>query len=280
MIDTLLIDKVALVTGANHGIGAATAKAMGKEKAKVFIAYWRPEADEQPSTEKQYRENRSKTADKVVQEIRDNGGQAESLEVDLSDSKKIPVLFDKAEDVFGPINILINNAAYCNPDTFIPGTGFVEKKTGSTTNTINATVYDKHFVVNTRATTLMMEEFAKRHVARKTNWGRIINVSTDWAECFPTSISYGASKAAMESYSRSAAVELGKYGITVNIVAPGPIQTGWMSKEVEKFQAKNCPLGRIGQPEDVADVIVFLASEQARWLTGQRLFVGGGNKII
>lgn len=280
MIDTALKNKVALVTGANHGIGAATAKALAKEGVKVFISYWRPQEDEQASREKKYQENRSMTADKIVQEIRNNGGQAESLEIDLSDSKNISILFDKAESIFGPVNILVNNATYCSPDTFNPGAGFIEKKTGLGTNTLNVTVQEKHFAVNTKATSLMMEEFAKRHVARKSSWGRIINVSTDWAECFPSSISYGASKMAMEAYSRSASVELGKYGITVNIVSPGPIQTGWMSPEVEESQAKNCPLGRIGQPGDIADVIVFLASEQARWITGQRLFVGGGNRII
>lgn len=280
MIDAQLKDKVAIVTGANHGIGAAASKALAKQGAKVFISYWRPKVDEQSNTEKKYRENRLMTADKVVQEIRDNEGQAESLEADLSDPRNIPILFDKAENIFGSVSVLVNNAAYCSPDTFVPGSGFFEEKTGQSTNTINATVQEKHFAVNTKATSLMMEEFAKRHVARKSSWGRIINLSTDWAECFPSSISYGASKMAMESYSRSAAVELGKYGITVNIVSPGPTQTGWMSSEVEKAQAKNCPLGRIGQPEDIADVIVFLASEQARWVTGQRLFVGGGNRII
>ncbi|MCL4382223.1 MAG: SDR family oxidoreductase [Patescibacteria group bacterium] len=280
MINTGLKDKVILISGANHGIGATTAKAMAKEGAKVFITYWRPKVDEQPNTEKQYQENRLLTADKIVQEIRHNGGQAESLEVDLSDPQNIPTLFDKAEENFGSVSVLVNNAAYCNSDTFIPGTGFVEEKTGLGTNTINITIQEMHFAVNTQATSLMMEEFAKRHVARKSSWGRIVNISTDWAECFPSSISYGASKTAMEAYSRSAAVELGKFGITVNIVSPGPIQTGWMSSRVEEVQAKKCPLGRIGQPEDVADVIVFLASEQARWITGQRLFVGGGNRII
>lgn len=280
MINSGLKNKTTLITGANHGIGAATAKAMAKENTKVFITYWRPKVDEEASLEKKYRENRLMTADKIVHEIRDKGGQVESLELDLSDPQNIPILFDKAEGVFGPVSVLVNNASYCNPDTFIPGTGFVEEKTGLTTNTINTAVYEKHFALNTRATSLMIGEFAKRHVARKANWGRIINISTDWAECFPTSISYGASKTAIESYSRSAAVELGKYGITVNIVSPGPIQTGWMSPKVERQQAETNPLGRIGQPEDVADVIVFLASEQARWLTGQRLFVGGGNRII
>lgn len=282
MIDPKLQGKTAIVTGANRkiGIGAAVAKALAKQGAKVFISYFRLEEDDFKHQEPLYKKGQASTADKVVQEIRDSGGIVEACEADLSVIKNIPELFNQAEKLLGPVEVLVNNAAYCNPDTFIPGTGFVEEKTGQTTNTINAAVYEKHFTVNTRATSLMIEEFAKRHVIRKANWGRIINISTDWAECFPTSISYGASKAAMESYSRSAAVELGKYGITVNIVAPGPIQTGWMSKKVEEFQAKNCPLGRIGQPKDVADVIVFLASEQARWITGQRLFVGGGNRIV
>lgn len=125
----------------------------------------------------------------------------------------------------------------------------------------------------------MMAEYAHRHVVRGATWGRIINVSTDGAYCFPGEISYGASKAALESYSRSAARELSKYGVTVNIVSPGPIQTGWMPSEMEASIASSIPLGRVGQPEDVADVIVFLASEQARWLTGQCLYVGGGHMM-
>lgn len=84
----------------------------------------------------------------------------------------------------------------------------------------------------------------------------------------------------MESYSRAAAQELARYGITVNIVGPGPIQTGWITPDVERREVAKTPLGRIGRPEDVADVIVFLASEQARWLTGQTLFVGGGHRMI
>ncbi len=280
MIDTKLKNKVALITGANHGIGAATAKALAKEGAKVFITYLRLGEDYARDREKIYEHAQSSTADKVIREIREMGGTAEAYEADLSDTKIIPELFDRVEKTFGPVEVLVNNAAYCNPDTFNPDTTTQEAKTGLTTNTITAEKYEKHFAVNARATALIIEEFAKSHKARNANWGRIINTSTDWAECFPTEISYGASKAAMESFSRSAAVELGKYGITVNIVAPGPIQTGWMSKEVEENQASQSPLKRTGTPEDVADVIVFLASEQARWLTGQRLFVGGGNRIV
>ena len=89
-------------------------------------------------------------------------------------------------------------------------------------------------------------------------------------------MSYAASKHAIESYSRSAAAELGKYGITVNVGAPGPIQTGYITPESEALICAGTPLGRLGAPADVADVIVFLASNQARWLTGQLLYVGGG----
>ena len=103
--------------------------------------------------------------------------------------------------------------------------------------------------------------------------------ATDGAYHFPGEVSYGASKFATESYSRSAAIELGQYGITVNVVSPGPIQTGWITPDIEKREIANIPLRQIGQPEDVADVIIFLASKQARWLTGQILYVGGGHAM-
>jgi 3-oxoacyl-[acyl-carrier protein] reductase len=101
-------------------------------------------------------------------------------------------------------------------------------------------------------------------------------MSTDAAHAHVANISYAASKHAIESYSRSAAAELGRYGITVNIVAPGPVQTGYITSEAEAEIAAGTPLGRVGEPEDVADVLVLLASEQARWVTGQLLYIGGG----
>jgi 3-oxoacyl-[acyl-carrier protein] reductase len=100
--------------------------------------------------------------------------------------------------------------------------------------------------------------------------------STDAAHAHSWNVSYAASKHAIESYSRSAAAELGRYGITVNIVAPGPIQTGYIIPEAKQQIRAGTPLGDVGKPEHIADVVVFLASEQAHWLTGQLLYVGGG----
>lgn len=125
----------------------------------------------------------------------------------------------------------------------------------------------------------MMAEYCRRLAGCGAAWGRIINVSTDGASGFGTEVSYGASKHALESYSRAAARELGKYGITVNVVSLGAIQTGWIAAELEDRISAENPLGRVGKPEDAADVIVFLASEQARWLTGQLIYVGGGHQM-
>jgi len=295
MINTGLQGKVILITGGNHGIGAATASVMAAEGTAVLINYLRmpplgkPDQDNINGSEPPipgralYNAQRALTADQVIRAIRDKGGRVEAVEADLSDSNTIPMLFDHAEAAFGPVEVLINNADHCVADTFIPQSLLGQDNyapAGYHVQTITAENHDRHFAVNSRAVALMMAEYARRHIERGAHWGRIINVSTDGAACFPGEISYGASKAALESFSRSAAVELGRFGITVNIVSPGPIQTGYITLQAEERLIAEIPLGRAGLPEDVADVIVFLASEQARWLTGQLLFVGGGHRMI
>ena len=135
----------------------------------------------------------------------------------------------------------------------------------------------RQLAVNTVAPALLMTEFARRHVAGGATSGRIVNISTAGSACFPSEASYGASKYALESYTRTAAKELGQFGITVNVLALGPVQTGWITPALEQALLPTLALGRIGTPDDVADVVVFLASEQARWVTGQKIFVDGGH---
>jgi 3-oxoacyl-[acyl-carrier protein] reductase len=228
-----------------------------------------------------YRSQQAKSADEVLTEIRRMGVAADAWEADLADAKLIPSIYDRAEESLGPVEVLVNNAAYWEADTFVPSGAELENKLVELwthrPETVASHGFDRLFAVNTRAPALMMAEFARRHIARRARWGRIVNVSTAGAERFPSEISYGASKFALESYTRSAAMELGKFGITVNVVSLGPVQTGWITAELEREILPTIPLGRTGNPEDVADVVVFLASDQARWVSGQRIFVGGGH---
>jgi 3-oxoacyl-[acyl-carrier protein] reductase len=286
MINTKLKGKVVLVTGINnpYGVGAAVAKAFASEGAKVFGTYLPLPAKISNANNfgiEFYEAQISKAADEVVTAIHRQGGEIEAVAADLSDDDVIPQLFKNAEKIFGPVDILVNNAACDEPDTFVPQGINQSSKTvwDYPVSAITAESHDKHFAVNSRAVALMIAEYARRFVARGANWGRIINVSTDGASGFNTEVSYGASKHALESYSRAAAKELGIYGITVNVVALGAIQTGWITEDLEKKIAEETPLKRIGKPEDVADVIIFLASEHARWLTGQLLYVGGGHQM-
>ncbi len=284
MIDTKLEDKVVLISGANHGIGAAAAQAFATQGAKVFVTYYR-DACQYTKEELQkaeeagiggdalYRAMQQKSADHLVQKIVMNGGKAFAYEMDLSDPNNIPKLFDLCEERLGPVDILVNNHTYCVLETFDPA--LVSDEPGGIQLTSAAGI-DNHHAVNTRAYALMMSEYLQRFLKRKAKWGRIINTSTDAAHAHTANISYAASKHAIESYSRSAAAEMGKYGITVNIVSPGPVQTGYLEPRDVKNIARDTPLGRVGEPRDIADVMVFLASEQARWLTGQLIYVGGG----
>ena len=295
MIDPGLKDKVALITGANNpfGIGAAIARAFASHGTNVFIHYFR-QTTELSDNKQNIRESQNpglafffkqqaKTADEVLSSIRDAGGNAESWEGDLREPENVHRLFEQAEKTFGHVDILVNNAAEYIADTFFPF-GTLREKTevweeGPTTSTINEESHDRHFAVNSRAVVILMSKFAGRIIERQRRWGRIINISADCAWGAPMEISYRASKYALESYSRSAAAELGPHGITVNIVSPGPVQSGYIPSEAEGTLITDIPLKRIGQPEDIANAVVFFASEQAAWITGQLLFVHGGHRM-
>lgn len=287
MIDPKLRGKVALITGANHGIGAATALALGNQGVKVFASFFCPPCQYSEAELKRaekaglggdvfYRAMQQKPIGQLVSRFEDAGMTISALEADLAEETNISQLFDVCEKELGPVDILINNHTHCVLETFDPEQTSTD---GSEVFLPTAASIDAHFAINARAYALMMQAYLKQYLENGLNCGRIVNTSTDAAHCHPLNVSYAASKHAIESYSRSAACEMGKYGITVNVIAPGPIQTGYILPEDEKAIAESTPLGRVGSPEDVADVTVFLCSEQARWLTGQLLYVGGGYRI-
>lgn len=260
MIDTGLNGKTVIVTGANHGIGAAIAIAFAREGARVLVNFLRqpPElyGETQANVERAttpgqayYCREIGQSADWVAEEIRTLGGECMTLEAELSDPKMIPKLFDQAEGKWGAVDIIVNNAAFDTPDTFL-SQPVLDKDPAFAKEyflkPLSAATHDAHFNVNSRAVALMIAEYAKRYIARHGQCGRIINITTDDARCHASNVSYGASKFAIESYTRSAATELGPYGITVNVVSPGAVQTGWIPTELEKEIAATYPLRRIG----------------------------------
>ena len=185
------------------------------------------------------------------------------LEKDIADENQVKEIFKTALEQFGKVDILVNNAA-------------TDDENGNDTiETVTREVIDNTFAVNVRGSLLMTREFIQHHK----NYGRVINLSTDSAQVFAGQITYGASKATLEALTRSIAMEVGKYGITVNCVAPGPTQTGWIDADLEKAVIPLIPMGTLIQPEDIANTILFLASEQAKMITGQVIKVSGGHAL-
>ena len=270
MVNYGLKNRVAIITGANNpqGIGATTAFAFAREGAKLVLVYKKIQRQfDKSKTDKngpdRYFEANAGNADIVENRLKEMKAEYIILESDISNEDSVKKIYSTALEHFGSIDILVNNAA----DGDMDGIDTIEK--------ITQNVIDDTFAVNVRGTILMIREFINHHG----NYGRIINLSTDASQIFAGQITYGASKATLEALTRSIALEVAKYGITVNSVAPGPTQTGWIDTELEKSVIPIIPMGKLIQPEDIANTILFLASEQARMLTGQVIKVSGGHAL-
>lgn len=270
MINYGLKDKVAIITGANNpeGIGATTALAFAKEGAKVVLVYKKIERPfdatktDRNGVDRYYAANAG-DASVVESQLKDIGAEYLILESDISSESAVKEIYAKVIERFGRVDILVNNAAVDDENGF------------DTIEKITQNVIDDTFAVNVRGSLMMIREF----VNHRGEFGRIINLSTDAAQIFAGQITYGASKATLEALTRSIALEVAKYGITVNCVAPGPTQTGWIDADFEKEVVAIIPMGKLIQPEDIAATILFLASEQAKMLTGQVIKVSGGHAL-
>ena len=270
MIHYGLSGRVALITGANNpqGIGATTALAFAREGAKVVLVYKKIPRQFDPSKTKEngvdrYFAANAGDASAVAQKLEEMGAEYLILEQDISDEAAVQEIFHSAAARFGHIDILVNNAA----DGDMDGIDTIESITRS--------VIDDTFAVNVRGSILMTREF----IQRCGDYGRVIFLSTDAAQVFAGQITYGASKATLEALTRSIALEVAKYGITVNCVAPGPTQTGWIDASLEEAVLPLIPMGQLIQPEDIADTILFLCSQRARMVTGQVIKVSGGHAL-
>ena len=270
MIDYGLKDRVALITGANNpwGIGATTALTFAREGAKVVLVYKKVDRPfDTTKTDKngvdRYYSANAGDASLVEEKLRKMNADYLVIESDISIEENAKDIYDQIFAKYGRVDILVNNAA-------------TDDETGlDTIEKITPRVIDDTFAVNVRGSLLMIREF----IGRRGDYGRIINISTDAAQVFAGQITYGASKATLEALTRSIALEVAQYGITVNCVAPGPTQTGWIAEEFEKIVAPLIPMGKLIAPEDIAETILFLSSQQARMITGQVIKVSGGKAL-
>lgn len=255
----------AIVTGANHGIGAAIARALARDGCAVLCTYRRVHDEVDTGIPQAYRDHRSAGADDVVAGIEAAGGRALAAEADLADPATPGVLFDMAEQHLGPVDILVNNATGWVADTFVPAHG---DRLGRALRPVTHATWQQQFAVDAMAPALLIAELARRHAARGATWGRIVGLTSGGALGFPGEVSYGAAKAAQENYTMSAAVELAPLGITANMVHPPVTDTGWVTDAVRAAVAADPLLIHVASPADVAAVVSYLASDAAALITG------------
>lgn len=244
-----LKNKVAIVTGASKGIGASIAKYFAAEGAKVVVNYASSKED----------------AEKVVKSITDNGGTAIAVQGDVSKQADITRLFEETKNAFGTLDVLVNNAGIYK---YAPIDEFSEES------------FHQQFNTNVLGSLLAIQASLKFF---GDNGGNIINISSGASNTpLPTGSVYSATKAALDAITISLSKEFSGRNIRINSLLPGVVETegshsaGFIGSDFEAKLVATTPLGRTGQPEDIAKVAVFLASDDAAWITGEKLSVSGG----
>lgn len=241
-----LAGKVALVTGASRGIGRQIAQQLASHGAKVIVNYTSSPAK----------------AAEVVATIQQAGGEATAVQADISQLAELEQLFQTTISTYGKLDILVNNAGVMKMQAITE---------------VTEADFDQQFAINVKGSFFACQQAA---IHMEPN-GRIINFSTSVVgQMFPTYSVYAGTKGAVEQFTRQLAKEFGKKGITINAVAPGPVNTelfkvGKSEQQIEGLRNMNA-FGRLGEPEDIADVVLFLASESSKWVTGQTLRANGG----
>lgn len=245
-MENKLAGKVALVTGASRGIGQKIAEELARQGAKVVINY----------------ASSPGKAEEVAAGIKAQGGEAVAIQADIGKVAEVEQLFRKTLEAYGQVDILVNNAGV-----------MITKPLLQTTEED----FDKQFDINVKGTFFAIQQAA---IHMKEN-GRIINFSTSvTGQMFPAYSSYAGTKGAVEQFTRQLAKELGPKGITINAVAPGPVNTelftvGKTEEQITAVGNMNS-FGRLGEPEDISRVVLFLASAESQWITGQTIRVNGG----
>jgi len=246
-----LSGKVAVVTGASKGIGAAIARGLAEAGASVVVNY----------------SSSRNGAERVVAEIEKAGGKAVALHGSVASAAEVKRLFVEAHEAYGRLDILVNNAGVY---AFHPIEDVTEAE------------FHREFDTNVLGPILATQEAVKRFGA---DGGSVINISSVAStKGLAGATVYGATKAALDQITRNHAIELAPRKIRVNTIAPGGVETegthtaGIIGSDFEKQMVAETPLGRLGQPDDIAGVAVFLASDASRWITGERLVASGGSR--
>ncbi|MCR8929029.1 SDR family oxidoreductase [Priestia megaterium] len=253
-----LINKIAIVTGASRakGIGTEICRELAREGADIFFTHW----SKYDRLMDYFNEDDFKWSKHLMEEIRSLGVRCESMELDLSQPDAPRKLLDEVQNKLGSPSILVNNATHSVDVDF---------------RSIDADMLDAHYNVNIRGMCLLTVEFAR--LIEGKHGGRIINmVSGQDKSPEPGNLAYVATKGAVSTFTKSVAIELAPLKITVNAVDPGPTNTGWMSSELKEELLPKFPMGRLGEPRDAAKLVIFLASEESEWITGQIIHSDGG----